>query len=616
MGVNGIYGLGSGVDVESLVTQSMKPKQDQYDSLSKQKTKAEWIKDAYNKWYKQLSDFQNKTLYNYALSGTMAPKTVSSSDNKTVAATAGGVAANITHRVSVTGLSSNASLQSVGSIKGMGTGKNDSILLSDHIGISNMKMTTDANNPDNDKLTFTYGGHDYELIGSDIDKVAMSFTVKDGTTNTNVDTGTTVDTSHQVQFTFRDLVDSTYNDLASRISTGTNLTANYDSVNDSFNIYNKQSGSQNKIDIKVDALDDSYSLTSIDGQGTFVSKESTAGILNSLNLHTYGVDGIAVDKNGLSEDTVKFSVDGAKLNGTGNVLDLKGKNGSVIVDGKSYTASSNKIVIDGVSYSLNNLSKKDTATGEYETTTVTVSTDTDAIVKNVKQFVDDYNKLLQDLKDAVNTKPDNNYMPLTDSEKKSMSAEQITKWEDKAKRGLLYNDNVLTQYISDLRSAVGSQVDGINSSYNNLNNIGVSASADYTENKSGFLSLDEDKLRKTLAADPDAVYKIFNNPDADKNNEYSHGIIKKLNNVTTTAIGTGTIDKAGGVRGMAGVDDSTNVSDQSYWAKKILNWQDKMKNFKTQMDKYQDRLYSQFDQMESAIAKLNTQSNYLASFLG
>ncbi|WP_196592593.1 flagellar filament capping protein FliD [Pectinatus sottacetonis] len=613
MGVNGIYGLASGLDVDSLVTQAMQAKQKQYDSIYKKEQRAEWTKDAYNSWYEKLTDFQNNTLWQYSLSSGMDPHTATSSDNSIVTAKAGGAAANMSHHVAVESLASNAYLKSVGEITRPSGTPSDSIKLSDIVGITNVNFTAGTDNSTDDKLSFDMDGSHYELNGSEMDETAISFTVRDGTTTKDIDNGTESNTSCKVSFSYRDLVEGTLNDVASKLSNGgTNVNAGYDSVNDTFSIYNNKGGVSNFIDLTVDDVPISSALAN---KGiTIDSNEHTRTLLSALNLGQYDASNdslTAIDVSNLHDtpDNLNSGYSGAEFKGT---------DGKVKIDGKEYTTDSSGITVDGVSYTL--LADSDYTLDAnnnkvYKNSVVSVSTDTDTIVKNVKQFVDDYNKMLSDLKDAVNTEPDSNYQPLTDTEKKAMSEDQIKAWETKAKQGLLYKDNSLTDLISSIRSAVNEPIAGIGGKYNSLNNIGISVSAEWTSEKSGVLSLDETKLKSALAEDPNVVYKIFDNPAADKSDSSTYGVVKRLNQAVTDAIGTGDIATASGIRGMAGVSDSSDISDQSYWAKEIVDWKKKLSSFQDSMDKYQDKLYSQFDAMETAISNLSSQYSYISSFL-
>ena len=69
----------------------------------------------------------------------------------------------------------------------------------------------------------------------------------------------------------------------------------------------------------------------------------------------------------------------------------------------------------------------------------------------IKTMVEDYNKIVESVYKEMTTKPNRDYQPLTDEQKKEMSKEQIEKWEEKAKEGLLFADTQLRSLHDALR---------------------------------------------------------------------------------------------------------------------------------------------------------------------
>ncbi|MDQ0205152.1 flagellar filament capping protein FliD [Pectinatus haikarae] len=604
MSVNGIYGLSSGLDIESLVTQGMTAKQTQYDSIYKKEQKAEWTKDAYNTWYQKLIDFQNNTLYQYALSSSTDPKTATSSAASVVTATAGGAAASLSHKVTVSTLASNAYLKTTDDGITRATGDSTSVKLSDLVGMSDVTLTASTSTTsDSDTLTYTdSSGTQITLTGSQMDETAISFTVRDGATTTDSDSSTSANSYKTISYTYRDLAESTLTDLATDLTdSGTNIGGTYDSVNDSFSIYNKKGGSSNVIDLTVDTV--TNNLT--DENVTSTSNDNTRTLLSALHLGAYNVStdqlGTAID----ASTTDGFADTPDSVSSASSSTAVAGTNGKVTIDGKNYDSTGTQITADGVTYTL-------LSTGS---STVTVSNDTDTIIKNVKQFVSDYNTLLSSLKDAIYTEPESDYTPLTTAEKADMSEDQITAWETKAKTGLLYKDDTLSDLVDSMRSAVNTKVSGLSGSYTSLASLGITVSSDWDTDSSGILSLDEDTLSTALASDPEAVYKVFNNPSYDKNDSSTYGVVKRLNTALSTAIGSGSLGTdATGLKGEAGTTDSSNYSDQSYWGDRIADLKEKLSDFKDAMDKYEDSLYDKYDAMETAISNLNSQYSYISSY--
>ena len=196
-------------------------------------------------------------------------------------------------------------------------------------------------------------------------------------------------------------------------------------------------------------------------------------------------------------------------------------------------------------------------------------------------------------------KPNKNYKPLTDSQRDAMKDEQIEKWEEKAKAGMLYHDNTLGKLISEMREAVSTPVDGVAGKYNNIFALGIS-----TTGVKGQLTLDEDKLKAALAADSDAVYNVFAKLDTnDMDNAAKSGVAQRLGDVFTKNMKN--------IKSVSGTDMSTN--DDSELSRLMRELQTKMSNFKSMMNAFEDKLYKKYDAMETMLARLGTQLNYVTS---
>lgn len=400
----------------------------------------------------------------------------------------------------------------------------------------------------------------------------------DGSISTSVTTNAPSD-GKPVVYTYKDLYEKTLNDVAVDISTAnSNILSSYDSLNDSFSIYNKNGGSSNMVSIA--AFTGSYTTSAGKTATGATSTTMANAMFNHLSLGLY--DGTTLNSAQTMSDTSPLSAVGAS--------------GSVTIDGKAYTnLTSNKVTAAGVSYTF-------TSTG---TSSVAVTQDTDTIIKNVTQFVADYNKMIDALNDKIyetnytsGSTTNTDYEPLTDAEKKSMSDSEVTTWETKAKTGLLYNSAILKTITSDMRSALSTPVDSVNSDYNTLASIGIESST----NK-GHITLDTDKLKKALAADPDSVYQLFASSPTDSKDTANTGVANRLDTVMTKALTS--------ISNQAGTSASTN--DQSYLGKTITSMKQKMSDFQTMMDDYQTKLYKQYDAMEVAIQKLNQQQSYVSS---
>jgi flagellar hook-associated protein 2 len=565
MSTSGIYGLsGSGIDVDSMVKVGMLSKQNEYDKLYKKEVQNSWMKEAYADLYSDVSTFANSTLSTYKMSYTTNPMTVASSSTSVATAVANSNAVAMAHTVTVSATASNAYMLTDDKIKRananiMENGKATGIKLADVI-------FTDAQ-----QTSLKSQIQSGSLNGDD---TALSFTLKDSADASNK--------GKTISFTYDELLSSgqTLNDLVSKINnSGLNISASYDSTNDAFSMYQKDSGSKNAIAIEV--ADDTSSTTD----------DNARTLINSLQLKAV----TTTSKDGTATSTMGSLL---QLSSTNTSISATGSDATAVIDGKTYTASSNKISAANVTYTL-------TSTGS---STMTVSQDTDKAIENVKKFVEDYNKMMDSLNDKFNEKQYSDYGPLTKSQENSMTQDQIDKWNKKAKSGLLYHDTTLNKIRSAMREALYTPVDSVDSSYNTMMSLGIESSTDQ-----GHLTLDENKLKKALAADPDCVYQIF----ASKGETTT-----KLADGTTTT--TTDYDKEGVVnrlydslnsqlkdlKSYAGT--SSEADDGSSLGTLLKNLQDQMTAFKTKMDAYEKALYSKYDDMESAIAKLSAQFNFVS----
>lgn len=330
-----------------------------------------------------------------------------------------------------------------------------------------------------------------------------------------------------------------------------------------------------------------------DGQLKVASTDGTSKV-------TFGVSSSATDAasaNGRSLLNGLNFVSGKELTADTYGASTAGTSATATIDGKKYTSDTGKVMVGGVTYTLNAMGA----------TTVSVSQDTDTLVKNVQSFVDDYNKMIDALNTKYYEKQYSDYGVLTKSQESAMTADQITKWNEKAKSGLLYHDQTLGKVISSMRQALYTPVDSVTSNYNTMMSIGITSSTDQ-----GHIRLDTDKLKKALAADPDCVRQLFaSTGDVTKTNadgttttttEYdSEGVLNRISDALYTNLKT--------MKSYAG--NSTETSDGSTLGTLIETLKTKMSDFKTQMDAYEEALYDKYDAMETAIQRLGTQLGYI-----
>ena len=587
MGANGIYGLsGSGLDIESLVKMGMMNKQNQYDKMYQTQLKQTWVKEAYNTVYTDVKAFK-ESMSTFKMQSNMSAMQATSSNNDVVSVTANGAAAAMNHKITVEQVASNAYLMTANGkkIERANTSAANSAYLKDVLFSGDATKTTVDGQTSYLVKNDTTGKND-TFKGSD---VAISIEVQD---SDEVDSdGKPV--THKVEFTYDQIFgdNKTLNDLATAFSnSGANVQGGYDNVNDSFSLYNKTSGSANKIGLKA-------------------NNEASAELLNKLHLASYdGQTNTLGNEISFTKDTLTEAA--------------VGTNAKATIDGKTYESDTNKLNVANVIYNFNGVSAKN-ADGTYQASTISVSQDTDKIVDNVKKFVETYNTLIDSLNTKYREEKNTDYKPLTKKQESEMTESQINKWNEKAKSGLLYHDNNIYSIISDMREALYTEVDAVDTvltdargnkySYNSMSSIGITSSTNQ-----GHITLDEEKLKKALTEDPDCVYQLF---ASDQDSTYISGSTNKNQSDTYTSksdyLNTGIANRlynsmTTNIRNLESyAGTSKETDDESYLGKLITNMNTKMTSFQTLMKSYESKLYKKYDAMEVALSKLGAQLSYI-----
>lgn len=410
-----------------------------------------------------------------------------------------------------------------------------------------------------DKLSFTAAGSTLTLngVGSDTtaldalgftngqsNKLRLSSTLQDLSLATPLElaSGTHQFKINGVEFSFSK--DETLSAVINRINASdAGVTLSYSSITDKFTMTAKATGSGDRI----------------------VVSETNGNFLTALGL------------TGTNSDTTE------------------GKNAILTINDQNVVRTSNTINIDGIDVTLN----KATTVGDPPITINTVS-DTSQLMEPVKKFVEDYNTLIESLNKAVKETVYRDFPPLSDTQKEEMSEEQIKKWEEKARSGMLRGDSLVRGLASKLQESMAAiAVNGVS-----LSTFGIT-SAGYNEN--GKLKLDEDKLQKALVANPQGFQDLFT---AEK------GLSNTLNGFINEAIKTnGPKGSRGYLTEMAGVSSTTSDTENSL-ADKIKASNEMIRKLQDRLEKEETRLWSRFTAMEKAIQQLNNQSSYISQFSG
>lgn len=232
-----------------------------------------------------------------------------------------------------------------------------------------------------------------------------------------------------------------------------------------------------------------------------------------------------------------------------------GTDARVTVNGITITAHTNEVTVNGVTF-------RPVAAGG--PVTVTVRPDTDSIVSAIEAFVEEYNQVLDRLNDELAEPRYVEYPPLTKTQKKAMSEEEIEAWEEKAKSGLLRYEFTVRSAVDRLRQAVTANVPG--AGYQNLAAVGVTTGS-YGEK--GQLRVDEAALRSAIEANPDAVKELFTKGTGELAQQgvgkRIHTVLGQVGSAFTALAGSPTIDLPGDgslARQIAGIEEQIAAKEE------------------------------------------------------
>lgn len=276
-----------------------------------------------------------------------------------------------------------------------------------------------------------------------------------------------------------------------------------------------------------------------------------------------------------------------------NINKVAGANAELSYNGMDIIRSSNSFDLDGMEITLKEVTGKQV--------TFNATTDTEKVFENIKGFVDDYNKLIEDLNKKIREPVNRSFQPLSAEQKKDMSDKEVELWEEKAMSGTLRNDPELKTMLTKLRNIMTQPIELENGEKISLSDIGITTSKNYLDN--GKLVIDEKKLKEAISQNPQGVEKLFNN---DGKTAKDTGIARQLRaEVDATQKN---IQKSAGKLG------DTNKAFSL--GRTLDNMNKQIERFETRLQMSETRYWKQFNAMENAIQRANAQSASLMSSLG
>lgn len=277
---------------------------------------------------------------------------------------------------------------------------------------------------------------------------------------------------------------------------------------------------------------------------------------------------------------------------------IYGQDAKIILNGAEFTSNGNTFSVNGLTINALAVTDKD------EVLTVTTTTDNQGIYDKIKDFLSDYNDLINTMTKSYNAESSKDYDPLTDDEKDAMSESEIEKWESKGKGGVLRRDSTLSTLMSVMTGAM-SKSQTINGKSYSLSTFGIKTlgimNAEKNEQNAYHIdgdadddtsSSNTDKLMAAIIEDSEGVTEFFKN----LSNDLYENLGKQMTSTSMRSYGSFYNDK------------QLETEYKSYTTK-ISDWDKKVQDI-------EDSYYKKFAAMEKALSTLQSQQSSLSGLLG
>ncbi|KAF6579004.1 flagellar filament capping protein FliD [Paenibacillus sp. EKM212P] len=328
-----------------------------------------------------------------------------------------------------------------------------------------------------------------------------------------------------------------------------------------------------------------------------------------------GVTALYDAKSGLSltsktTGSQTFNID-SQISSEFKLSSTNGTDAVLKVNGLDVTKSSNNFTINGVDITLK------TAGGA--ATRIEATKDTDKIVENIQSFVDAYNDVLATLNSKVSEERYKKYAPLTTEQKADMSDDEVKLWTTKAKSGMLRNDPILQDTLSEMRNAMiqGVDIGRVDADGKNkplmMSELGITTG---TYDTKGKLILDADKLRAAVEKDPDVISNFFGkqDPSTALTNKYTQqdGILAKLKKISNASL-----QRMADTAGTSKVSSDLTASflSTSSMGEQLLSLDRRISDMTSRLTRIETNYFKKFTAMETSINRYNSTSSSLTSML-
>ena len=277
------------------------------------------------------------------------------------------------------------------------------------------------------------------------------------------------------------------------------------------------------------------------------------------------------------------------------VKKVAGQDSEIELNGVKYTGDSN-------SYSINGLTIEALAETGDSAISITTSTDTQGVYDKVKDFLTEYNNIINEMTKLYNADSAGSYEPLTDDEKDQMSDKEIEKWETKIKDSLLRRDSTLGSVMTAMQTAMMSSVEIGRKKYS-LSSFGISTLGflNAAENEQNAYHIDGDEDDANTSGKTDKLMAAIND-DPDTVMQFMQQLSTNLYSAIGDKMKSTDLSSAFTI-----YNDKQMKTEYTNYTKTIKEWEKKISD-------REDYYYNKFTQMESAMTKLNSTQSSISSY--
>lgn len=270
----------------------------------------------------------------------------------------------------------------------------------------------------------------------------------------------------------------------------------------------------------------------------------------------------------------------------------------ITLNDAEFTSSSNVFNINGLTI------KATGTTAAGESLTISTDTDTQGLYDKIKDFLTEYNSIINELTGLYNADSAKGYEPLTDDEKSEMSDSEVEKWETKIKDAILRNDSTIGGVMNSMTTAMMSSYTVNGKSYS-LASFGIHTLGylNAAKNEQYAYHIDGDEDDSNTSGNTDKLLDMITNNPEDVE-EFMKQLTSGLYSALDAKMKSTTMSSAYTI-----YNDKQMTKDYNSYTTQIKNWE-------TKIEDLENRYYKQFSNMEKQLAKMQSSTSSLTSMFG